>query len=269
MEFILCNIATNDIITERHLYSFILKSAAYGSKISNKKINFFQYNMVLIPYLFEYISAEDEENIKTFKKECLDKEYNEDDYVFYSLYKFFSFGEKLKIRCSILGVVDQTSLDIFYTDGSVDKTNNKASYGTVKLLGESLIGNTELDVFTNTHQQYKQFSDVIMNGTNNIGELNGIKKAVEERGFNRIQVIISDSEYSIKAFREWIYTWVKNNYKNYSKKEISNKELIQEIQQNIEKSGKIYVFKWCKGHSNVPFNEMCDQLAKDKLGIKK
>ena len=50
---------------------------------------------------------------------------------------------------------------------------------------------------------------------------------------NRIKklfIILSDSTYGIKCFREWIYSWQKNRYRTFNNKPIKNKELIEEIQ---------------------------------------
>lgn len=179
---------------------------------------------------------------------------------------------KEKFSITIIDIIDSSNMNIFYTDGSFKKATEEASYACCQLLNETCGEKCSYDDFTQTVKEYKDFSGVIQHGTNNIGELTGIKTALELVGENRFQVIISDSEYSIKAYREWIYNWKENFWKNYANKPIANSELIQETFELITRlrnENKIILFKWTAGHNNNPFNEECDKLAKGALGLSK
>jgi ribonuclease HI len=162
---------------------------------------------------------------------------------------------------SPLTIIEEDKLAISYSDGSFKKTTNQASYGCVRLLNESDSG--LVDDFTGKKFEYQELSGVIENGTNNIGELTGIKVVIENFSDSKFQLIISDSQYSIKCFREWFYTWRKNNWKTYAKKDILNKDLIIGISELLENSKKCVFFKWVKGHNSNSFNEVCDKLAKE------
>ena len=263
MKFLLCNIETCSIITDQQLYESVLKTMAYNARL--KSNNLFQYLMVAIPYEIKYFNSEEEKNIHAFEKCIKSKTY--DIYASYSLYQIFKKLENINI--TIISIIDSDNMNICYTDGSNLKAEKIASYGVVKLLGKSVLPEAKLDSFTNSMQLYEEYSGTVQDGTNNVGELTGIKIAVEKCGLFQVQVIISDSEYSIKAFREWIFKWAKNNYKTYAKKDIANKELIKDIKTKIDNSGKIFLFKWTKGHAGDFYNERCDELAKTILGIKK
>jgi ribonuclease HI len=172
---------------------------------------------------------------------------------------------KVNMMISVLGITEE--YDITYTDGSFKKATDEASYGVVKMLQESAGGLTE--EFTGRKYDHSELSGKIPSGTNNVGELTALKIAAENFSGKKYQVIISDSEYGIKSLREWFYTWRENNFRNYAKKTIANKDLIISIADAISASGKIVLFKWVKGHSSKTFNELCDELAKKALDISK
>lgn len=167
-------------------------------------------------------------------------------------------------------IVDLKNIKIMYTDGSVNNKTKICGFGLCELFHiDDQLDDQSCDVgiddLTGEKFAYKTYSGTKTNGTNNIGELLGIKKAVEiaENDVdNEIYIILSDSQYGVKCFREWIYDWEKNNYLNSSRKPIKNKELIKSI-QNLRT--KPILFGWTKSHSNIFFNKLCDQLAKNAV----
>lgn len=267
MNYILCNFyITGNKLLEQKFTNEIFKSTGYNAKISNKKTNKTSFNYVMIPMEY-YVPEEDLPVIKSFMTgKLVNKE--KDNLALYSVYKFLTFFDKniSGFTFETIAQVDDTKMDIFYSDGSSTKSGS-AAYGTVKLLGESSDESAVFDIVSGKNQKYKSFSEKIDVGTNNIGELTGVYTAVKNRGDNMLQVIVSDSEYSLKCFREWIHTWKQNKYLGSNKKQILNCQLIKNIQQEIEKSGKIYIFQWTKGHAKTQLNEICDRLAKGELNI--
>lgn len=271
MDFCLCSFETNNGIDEKIIDEKILKDAAFNSKIKDGQI--IRYNYILIP-----ISQMSEKERLANKNlvECVKKMFKKiTDSTTQTIDSIASFlKEKLPVK-----EVEQLSIsidvnlkesstektDIFYSDGSFRKADNVASYGVCRLLEQSENGG--FDCFTGELRNSERLSGTIQNGTNNVGELTGVKIAIENFGERDVQVIISDSQYSIKCFREWMYNWKKNNYKAYSGKEILNKDLIVEINELLRDSKKIVLFKWTKGHATDFFNNVCDYLAKEALGL--
>jgi ribonuclease HI len=257
---------------ENFLDQKVLKELAYASKIKTQlpgKVKELKYNYILIPILNKPLNLPEKMILlqeTLFEK--INSVINISNDIIYSLASIFSQGNyivlnKIFLEISIFAEINDSKIDITYTDGSFKKDRNEASYSTVKLLQED--PNGVLDEFTNKKFIYQGLSGRIQNGTNNIGELTGIKTAVENFGDKKYQLIISDSEYGVKVFREWYYTWKNNNFKNYAKKEVANKELIQEIYNLLKSANKIILFKWTKGHNDNSFNEICDELAKNIL----
>lgn len=255
---------------ENELDNLVFKDVAFGSKTSyqtpsNININ---YSHVLIPAGEGFQLPTDE--FHSWLENSINTSFEFQPYEKASIVGFLEISDFLKknmfnvkLTIDVIARISDNQIGIGYSDGSCKKSTNQASYACYKLLNESEAG--AYDDFTGKSYEYEEFSEVIEDGTNNIGELSGIKKLIEEFSDKKFQLIISDSEYGLKCYREWIYNWSKNGYRTYSKKPISNKELICETFELMKKSGKTIFFKWVKGHNKNSFNEMCDIKAKEVL----
>lgn len=278
MEFIVCNIflRNESNISESMFDLEVLKEVAFSAKTQVKIPNGrkdITYGLVLIPVAPPRGQLSQEEVIYRDKVKSRTTFSGMDEgQVLDSLQALFEGAKQLdidKVKFSV-DIVAKISdnYSITYTDGSFKKETTQASYGVVRILDENAQSGV-LEEFTGKLYDYQKLSGVIESGTNNIGELTAIKVAVENFDDRKYQIIISDSEYGIKSFREWYYTWRENGFRNYSKKPISNKDLITGTFDAMSSSGKLIFFKWVKGHSKKTFNEMCDELAKEALKIEK
>lgn len=92
--------------------------------------------------------------------------------------------------------------------------------------------------------------------TNNRAELTAIIKALED--YPQCDVILSDSEYCVKTFNQWIDQWKKRGWKKSDGKIPLNLDLIMKIdalRQNVK-------FQHVYGHNGNYWNEYVDHLAK-------
>lgn len=259
----------NKILIDK-LDSIIFKERAFASKrvlIPNSKIS---YSVVL----FKKIPYKDDEKFPLYETELSNKflkfqDQNIDRDILYSIYIAFKDNLELIKNCSFtfLNKINDDDINIFYTDGSCKADKSAASFACCELLNEASDG--LFDDFSEKNYLFNEYTGIIESGTNNVGELSGVNFAVKHLKDKKVQLIISDSEYSIKAFREWIWNWEQNGYKTYLKKPIQNDLLIKETREILKNSGKVVLYKWTKGHAKNSFNEKCDELAKNKLGIKK
>lgn len=283
MDFVVCNItAFGGSLVESMMDSQVLKEIGFGSKTSKKNV-MYTYSFILIPIVpnpdFQEI---DYLNSVTFIDNAIfggGAHIVPSEQIKYSIYNIFKRANinlstlNVRMTLDIIEKISYDSIDILYTDGSSKKATNQASYACCKITGEVIPAeeseDIRLDDFTGRYYRFEKFSGVIENGTNNIGELTGLKVASENFGDKKYQLIISDSEYSIKCMREWYYTWQANGWKTYAKKEVKNADLIKEIYNSVMGKNKIVLFKWTKAHVNNSFNELCDELAKNELGIEK
>ena len=96
-------------------------------------------------------------------------------------------------------------------------------------------------------------------GTNNIGELTAVIVGLELITEDQPIKIRTDSKYVIDGASKWLAGWVAKGWKKSDGKPVANKELWQRY---LALSNKDISFEWVKGHSNDPYNERCDALAK-------
>ena len=95
--------------------------------------------------------------------------------------------------------------------------------------------------------------------TNNRMELLAVIVALRmlnEFAIGKQIIIYSDSKYVIDAVEKgWVFNWVKKNFLNKANADLWRRFLNIYPKYNV-------TLKWVKGHSGVPENEICDQLAK-------
>lgn len=74
-------------------------------------------------------------------------------------------------------------------------------------------------------------------------------------------VVVSDSTYVVKCFHDgWWRGWHKNNWVNSAKKPVANRDLWEPLIDLVAERGDV-VFRWVKGHSGDPMNDLADRLA--------
>ncbi|MFT4658544.1 MAG: ribonuclease HI [Ilumatobacter sp.] len=72
--------------------------------------------------------------------------------------------------------------------------------------------------------------------------------------------IVSDSTYVVKCFNDkWWVKWEKNGWKNSKKQPVANVDLWKPLIEVVQ-AGDV-TFRWVKGHSGHPMNELADRLA--------
>jgi ribonuclease HI len=72
--------------------------------------------------------------------------------------------------------------------------------------------------------------------------------------------VVSDSTYVINCFRDrWFEGWLQKNWTNSQKRPVVNRDLWEPLIESVRQRG--ITFRWVKGHSGDPMNELVDQLA--------
>ncbi len=76
-------------------------------------------------------------------------------------------------------------------------------------------------------------------------------------------VVVSDSTYVVNCFKNsWWTGWRSRGWLNASKKPVANRDLWEPLIDLVEERGDV-TFRWVKGHSGHPMNDLVDQLAVD------
>lgn len=72
--------------------------------------------------------------------------------------------------------------------------------------------------------------------------------------------VVSDSTYVVHCFRDrWWVNWQRNGWKNSKKQPVANADLWRALVELVN-AGDV-AFKWVKGHSGDPLNDLVDRLA--------
>ena len=78
-------------------------------------------------------------------------------------------------------------------------------------------------------------------------------------------VVVSDSTYVVNCFRDkWYEGWFRRGWRNAAGKPVANRDLWEPLVGSVlERSanGDEVRFRWVKGHSGDPMNDLVDLLA--------
>lgn len=134
-----------------------------------------------------------------------------------------------------------------YTDGAASGNPGPGGLGVVLKLG----------------QHRKEISEGYKLTTNNRMELLAIIRGLEAIKWKNARVkIYTDSRYvSDSVNKGWVFGWEKTSFKKKKNPDLWKKFLELYRKHDVE-------INWIKGHSSIPENERCDQLAV-KAGKKK
>jgi ribonuclease HI len=130
-----------------------------------------------------------------------------------------------------------------FTDGACKGNPGPGGWGAVLYYGD----------------KQKQIFGGEQNTTNNRMELMAAIESLAILKHPCTVVLTTDSQYVRKGISEWISGWKRNGWKTSAKKPVKNADLWQLLD---EKSQQHTIdWRWVKGHSGHPDNELADDLA--------
>jgi ribonuclease HI len=95
--------------------------------------------------------------------------------------------------------------------------------------------------------------------TNQRMEIQAALEAV--RALDGPLVVVSDSTYVVNCFRDgWWQGWLARGWMTSAKKPVANRDLWEPLVTAVRERGNVS-FRWVKGHSGNPMNDLVDQLA--------
>lgn len=95
--------------------------------------------------------------------------------------------------------------------------------------------------------------------TNQRMELQAVLDAVQ-RNDGPLE-IVSDSTYVVNCFKDrWYVGWLKRGWTNSKKQPVANRDIWEPLIENVL-ARKNVSFRWVKGHSGHPMNDLVDRLA--------
>ncbi|WP_286238690.1 ribonuclease HI [Neptuniibacter halophilus] len=114
-------------------------------------------------------------------------------------------------------------------------------------------------VFMRYGESEKQLYGGEQGTTNNRMELMAAIQGLEALNRPCEVVLTTDSQYVRQGITEWITGWKRKGWKNSQNKPVKNADLWQRLDQAAAKHQVDW--RWVKGHSGHPENELADQLA--------
>jgi len=140
----------------------------------------------------------------------------------------------------------QNTVEIF-TDGACSGNPGPGGYAAILKYGKEI----------------REISGYEVETTNNRMEMMAVIEALRQLKRPCEVRIITDSQYVVKGMTEWIQGWSKRNWLTSQKKPVLNQSLWKELLSLCQKH-KIE-WQWVKGHNGHPYNERCDQLAREAI----
>lgn len=104
---------------------------------------------------------------------------------------------------------------------------------------------------------------IIVNGTNNVAELNAFLLSLKtwEKRYGGTADIFCDSAYIVNAYEQkWVDNWIRNGWKTARRTPVRNQELWEEIYPYFCQPENITINK-VKGHKDNKWNNYVDRLA--------
>lgn len=106
-------------------------------------------------------------------------------------------------------------------------------------------------------QNEKIFSGNQADATNNQMELKAVIEAIKQLKEPCSITLTSDSSYVTRGINEWLYGWIKKDFKG-----VKNPQMWKELAE-VLKNHKIKAF-WVRGHDGHEENERCDKIAQEE-----
>ncbi len=100
--------------------------------------------------------------------------------------------------------------------------------------------------------------------TNNKMELTAVIEALLAlKGAREKVILCTDSVYVIRGITQWIFGWRKKGWKTAEGNDVSNQDLWERLSKIVYTRGHGAGIDWkfVRGHSGVPGNERCDEIA--------
>lgn len=99
--------------------------------------------------------------------------------------------------------------------------------------------------------------------TNNRMELAGALHALKSLAPDGPPITLyTDSTYVIRGITQWIWGWRSRGWRNAEGKEVLNRDLWEELLRAVMRLKPTPIeWKYVRGHTGVPGNERCDEIA--------
>jgi len=99
--------------------------------------------------------------------------------------------------------------------------------------------------------------------TNNRMELQAAISALETLTRPCKIILTTDSRYVMDGIQQWLPGWKQRGWRTSGKKPVKNEDLWRKLDELV--NGHEIEWRWVRGHSGHPENELVDQLANQAI----
>ena len=138
---------------------------------------------------------------------------------------------------------------IVFTDGACSGNPGAGGWGAV---------------IVSPQGQVRELGGGVASTTNNQMELTAAIQALLTLACEPGKLLLyTDSVYVIRGITEWIHGWRRRGWKTAEGSAVSNRDYWEELAYRVQQRGAAGAITWkfVKGHSGVPGNERCDEIA--------
>ena len=136
---------------------------------------------------------------------------------------------------------------VIHTDGACRGNPGPGGWGAVLQAGE----------------QQKSLNGFDPETTNNRMELTAVIEGLRAlRRPCRVQ-LVTDSKYVMQGITQWMANWKRNGWKTAARKPVKNVDLWRLLDTEVQRHDVDW--RWVKGHSGNPGNELADRLANQAI----
>ncbi len=138
---------------------------------------------------------------------------------------------------------------LIFTDGACSGNPGPGGYGSVIVFPDGRVS---------------ELGGGMSSTTNNQMEILAVSKALKFIEGEKGDVwVLTDSTYVIRGITQWIWGWKKRGWTTAEGNPVNNIDFWKELERNVlnrKSTGKVE-WKYVRGHTNVPGNERCDEIA--------
>jgi ribonuclease HI len=138
---------------------------------------------------------------------------------------------------------------LIFTDGACTGNPGPGGWGAILVFPDGLVrefGGKE-EATTNNRMELKA----------TIQALSRLKTPVQEP-----VILYTDSTYVIRGITQWIWGWRSRGWKNAEGADVLNRDLWEELSRQVSRlKPQTIEWKYVRGHTGVPGNERCDEIA--------
>ena len=138
---------------------------------------------------------------------------------------------------------------LLFTDGASKGNPGPGGYGAILVFPEGRV---------------KELGEGFREVTNNQMELLATIEGIKEiEGIPGPLAVLTDSTYVIQGITQWVWGWLKNEWRTAAGKPVANRDYWQQLMKLTSARTESISWHYVRGHTGVPGNERADEIGSE------